>query len=102
VSAAGTDETCHKAFHRKADLQRHEQCVHDKDKQERIDCPFKKCSRKAEQGFLRKDHLTEHLRHFHNKDIPKRHRRANSGQQAQDDVEDERSMAHHYPGYQVQ
>jgi hypothetical protein len=85
VSESNPGQTCYKSFARKADLQRHEGCVHDKHKMERIDCPYKKCGRKAENGFLRRDHLTEHMRHFHNRDIPKKHRRSVS----QIDVEEE-------------
>ncbi len=35
------------------------------------DCPRKNCHRVGENGFKREDHLTEHLRKFHKKDIPK-------------------------------
>ena len=95
-----TGETCRKAFKRKADLQRHESTVHDKHKTDRMDCPYKKCARKAESGFLRKDHLTEHLRHFHNRDIPKKGRRGSSvNDNRVEEVVDEQSLARHYPQY---
>ena len=34
------------------------------------DCPEKGCGRTGEHGFHRKDHLREHLRRVHAKDIP--------------------------------
>jgi hypothetical protein len=86
--ASSGQHTCYKAFARKADLQRHESCVHDKEKMLRLDCTFKKCSRKGDAGFLRKDHLTEHLRHFHGVDLPKRNRKNIGGVQGQDDEDD--------------
>ncbi|KIW08960.1 uncharacterized protein PV09_00871 [Verruconis gallopava] len=79
-------ETCRKAFARKADLQRHETCVHDKDKVERIDCTVKKCNRKGGNGFLRRDHMTEHLRHYHSKDIPKKQRRSVPNAEEDDEI----------------
>lgn len=86
------ETTCDKSFARKADLQRHQSCVHDKDQMERLDCTFRKCTRKGVNGFLRKDHLTEHLRHFHNQKLPKRHRRGVSDVAMQGDEQDEDLM----------
>lgn len=37
-----------------------------------MDCPVGNCVRKGSIGFPRRDHLMEHLRTFHNHDIPKR------------------------------
>ena len=37
-----------------------------------IDCPFKRCVRKGDQGFTRNDHLVEHRRQFHMERIPKK------------------------------
>ncbi|OKL58140.1 hypothetical protein UA08_06478 [Talaromyces atroroseus] len=56
-------------FTRLADVKRHETSVHDPVP---IDCPVEDCSRKGHIGFPRRDHLIEHLRTFHNKNIPKR------------------------------
>jgi len=78
-----TNQTCYKVFKRKADLQRHEVCVHNIGHLQKLSCPFNRCSRKGDNGFKRKDHLTEHLRHYHAKDIPKRLRRASNGQSQQ-------------------
>lgn len=60
---------CGKLFTRLADVKRHETSVHDPVP---IDCPVDNCVRKGSIGFPRRDHLMEHLRTFHNKDIPKR------------------------------
>lgn len=65
------DETeCVAAFVRKADLTRHIHCVHEKKPQ--FSCPVRKCLRKGDQGFTRRSHRTEHLRHFHHRDITMR------------------------------
>jgi hypothetical protein len=84
------EQTCYRGFARKADLQRHMACVHDKAKQTRKDCPHRRCSRKGENGFLRQDHLTEHLRHFHNQAIPKRARRNShmNTEEPEDEIDD--------------
>jgi hypothetical protein len=58
-----------KHFSRKADVTRHIKSRHDV---KYIDCPKSKCERKGRQGFTRRDHLTEHLRGFHNAKLPKR------------------------------
>lgn len=58
-------------FKRHADLLRHMSTVHHKEDMEKFDCPRRSCPRKGENGFTRKDHLTEHLRNFHVQDIPK-------------------------------
>jgi hypothetical protein len=54
--------------------------VHDKDK--KFPCRFKKCTRKGDHAFTRKDHLTEHLRNYHKQAIEKKGRRG----AAEDDV----------------
>lgn len=36
------------------------------------DCPVDDCLRKDNNGFSRRDHLIEHLRSYHNWDVPKR------------------------------
>jgi hypothetical protein len=87
-----TQKTCYRAFARKADLQRHELCIHDKDKTPRIACKMNKCSRRGENGFLRRDHLTEHLRHFHSQDIPKRQKRQSQIEELEDDDDMEEEM----------
>lgn len=53
---------------RKADLKRHMDTVHGKPT---IDCEYKKCTRRGEDGFRRDDHYKEHLRGYHNAPIPK-------------------------------
>ena len=75
---------CPKRFARKADLERHQTCVHKKNGP-KLDCPKRKCARKGTQGFSRKDHLTEHLRHYHHEEIPKRSRRAGADDDEDDD-----------------
>lgn len=67
--------SCTSAFARKADRDRHKYCVHQKDQSEKKDCPEPNCLRKGDQGFTRSDHLTEHLRNFHHKELPRRSRR---------------------------
>ncbi|KAK5958050.1 hypothetical protein OHC33_001240 [Knufia fluminis] len=52
---------------RKADLKRHMQSVHDKP---HIDCKYKKCDRKGDNGFRRQDHYREHLRGYHSEPSP--------------------------------
>jgi len=63
-----------RSFSRQADVRRHMASVHTKP---HLDCPKPRCNRRGENGFLRQDHLTEHLRQYHREDIPKgRKRRA--------------------------
>ncbi|OMP82851.1 hypothetical protein BK809_0001041 [Diplodia seriata] len=61
-----------RGFKRHADLLRHMSTVHHRGDREKFDCPKRTCPRKGENGFTRKDHLTEHLRNFHLQRIPKR------------------------------
>ncbi|KAF2805037.1 uncharacterized protein BDZ99DRAFT_396574, partial [Mytilinidion resinicola] len=35
-------------------------------------CTVHRCSRVGPRGFSRRDHLTEHLRSYHQQNIPKR------------------------------
>ena len=56
-------------YSRKADLKRHVESTHEK---KFLDCPFQRCERRGENGFTRKDHLTEHLRGYHREAMPKR------------------------------
>jgi len=72
---------CLSAFARKADRDRHYECVHNKSENKKFPCEVKGCNRVGDQCFTRKDHLVEHLRNYHRKDIPKRktHRRNNVG-----------------------
>jgi len=74
---------------RKADLSRHIDCVHLKVPQ--FSCPVKNCARKGANGFTRRDHRTEHLRHFHHRVIPKRPR----GNQNMDEEDDEDDTHYH-------
>ena len=43
--------------------------------EEKFDCPARGCGRTGKHGFDRKDHLREHLRKAHEKDIPEHSRR---------------------------
>lgn len=66
---------CGRAFRRKADLLRHSVCVHHKELAKIYYCNARVCDRNqqgAMGGFTRKDHLVEHLRNFHHRNIPKR------------------------------
>lgn len=58
-----------KSFSRKADVGRHMKSQHEP---KYIDCPFKRCTRKGDNGFTRQDHLIEHQRQYHGQDIRKR------------------------------
>jgi hypothetical protein len=58
-------------FRRKADVTRHLKSTHNKTY---LNCPKCKCHRKDFNGFTRQDHLVEHLRQYHQENIPKRHR----------------------------
>ena len=69
---ACTKPGCNSAFARKADRDRHYECVHNKTENKKFPCEVKGCSRVGDQCFTRKDHLMEHLRNYHRKDIPKR------------------------------
>ena len=57
-------------FRRAADLDRHYKDTHRP--QYLFDCPDKKCNRVGENGFKRYDHLVEHRRTVHVKNIPKK------------------------------
>jgi hypothetical protein len=57
-------------FTRNADLLRHISSVHHRSNL--YPCPEEGCERKGNRSFTRKDHLTEHLRTYHGRDIPKR------------------------------
>jgi hypothetical protein len=46
--------------------------VHNKKESKIYECDAPRCSRKGSHGFTRKDHLTEHLRNYHHRSIPKR------------------------------
>jgi len=64
-----------KPFARKADMQRHQDQVHRRAKLELHDCWVAHCTRRGpgpRGAFGRKDHLLEHLRNYHNLQIPKR------------------------------
>ncbi|OJD34618.1 c2h2 finger domain [Diplodia corticola] len=65
-----------KGFKRHTDLVRHMSTVHHREDQGKFDCVQRTCPRKGENGFTRKDHLTEHLRNFHLRSIPKRRGRS--------------------------
>lgn len=67
-------------FHRSTDLERHLQTVHST--QKLFPCVMKRCNRKGENGFSRKDHLSQHLRDVHSLDIPKVWRRSRSAKAA--------------------
>jgi len=62
---------------RKADLVRHMKFVHHPDTTEIWYCDAPRCERNkngSQGGFTRKDHLVEHLRSYHHRNIPKRRR----------------------------
>ncbi|KAF2665320.1 hypothetical protein BT63DRAFT_416887 [Microthyrium microscopicum] len=63
---------CDVAFARKADKDRHFECVHNRDRNKKYDCTWDGCPRRGDGGFTRRDHLREHLRNFHHENIPKR------------------------------
>lgn len=63
--------TSNAQFTRLADLQRHQSTVHGMGTPE-FPCTVPRCSRVGDKGFTRRDHLIEHLRSFHQLDIPKR------------------------------
>ena len=56
---------------RQYDLDRHQKTHFPSGPGEKFDCPARGCGRTGEHGFKRKDHLREHLRKVHAKDIPK-------------------------------
>ncbi|KAI9855148.1 MAG: hypothetical protein M1824_006288 [Vezdaea acicularis] len=60
----------HGKFRRAADLDRHYKDTHNP--QYLFDCPDKNCNRVGENGFKRQDHLVEHRRTVHVKNIPKK------------------------------
>ncbi|KAL2014847.1 hypothetical protein VTN00DRAFT_2372 [Thermoascus crustaceus] len=62
-------DDCGRSFTRLADLRRHSSSVHYPVFQ---NCPVPNCSRKGTNGFPRKDHLIEHMRSYHHKNIAKR------------------------------
>jgi len=70
---------CSAAFSRKADKDRHFECVHRRGANKKHDCPVVKCTRNGDLGFTRKDHLTEHLRNYHHQQIPKRKKARSDG-----------------------
>lgn len=45
---------------------------------ERLDCPRLNCSRKGDNGFTRRDHLTEHLRYYHGYEYSQKPARADT------------------------
>ena len=67
--------SCIHTAKRKADVERHYNCVHCKAEMELHDCPVHKCTRKGpgkKGGFTRRDHLIEHLRSYHGVNVPKK------------------------------
>ena len=56
-------------------MNRHEKTHTTHSPEERLNCPARGCGRTGEYGFVRKDHLREHLRKVHAKDIPQQNRR---------------------------
>jgi len=88
---------CGRTFKRKADLVRHTQCVHYAETAKIWYCDAPRCDRNknGQHGaFTRKDHLVEHLRSYHHRDIPKRKR----GKGIEED-QPEQSTAQHVDGY---
>ena len=56
-------------------MDRHERTHTPLTPEERLNCPARGCGRIREHGFYGKDHLHEHFRREHPKDIPKHNRR---------------------------
>ena len=59
---------CEAAFSRLTDLKRHMRSFHE---QHLIDCPYNWCGRTGHYGFVRMDHLNEHILEFHKANIRK-------------------------------
>lgn len=72
---------CDGAFRRSADLERHVQQVHNPGQSASYYCDYRRCNRSESSPennpFGRKDHYRDHLRDYHNEDLPKRE--GNSG-----------------------
>lgn len=58
-----------RSLSRRADLRRHVLSMHGGPT---IDCEYKKCIRKGDDGFCREDHYREHLRGYHCQELPPR------------------------------
>ncbi|KAK0517052.1 hypothetical protein JMJ35_000207 [Cladonia borealis] len=71
-------ERCEYQTKRQYDLDRHQKTHFPSQPGEKHDCPGRGCGRTGEHGFDRKDHLREHLRKVHAKDIPKQGRSSRS------------------------
>ena len=67
---------CEYRTKRSYDLDRHQRTHFPSQPGEKFDCPGRGCGRKGEHGFHRKDHLREHLRKVHAREIPKQGRRS--------------------------
>ena len=74
-------EHCEYQTKRPYDLARHLKTHFPAQPGEKFDCPGRGCGRIDEHGFDRKDHLREHLRKVHAKDIPKQGRNRKSSRQ---------------------
>ena len=72
---------CEYQTKRQYDLDRHQKTHFPSQPGEKFDCPGRGCGRTGEHGFDRKDHLREHLRKVHAKDIPKQGRSRKSTRQ---------------------
>ena len=66
---------CEYQTSRQYDLDRHLEYHCPSNPPEKFDCTIRGCDRTGEHAFSRKDHLKEHLRTVHAKDIPKQGRR---------------------------
>ena len=69
-------DRCEYQTKRQYDLDRHQKTHFPSEPGEKFPCPGRGCGRTGEHGFDRKDHLREHLRKVHAKDIPKQNRRS--------------------------
>ena len=67
---------CEYQTRRQYDLDRHQRVHIPSVPGEKHDCPRRGCGRTGKKGFDRKDHLREHLRKVHTRDIPKQIRRS--------------------------
>ena len=62
-------DNCQYVTERLHDMKRHKASKHDEGHR-LIDCPYEDCGRTGMKGFKRKDHLREHSRRWHRRDLP--------------------------------
>ena len=67
---------CDHITKREHDLKRHSKAKHSETDKllargEMMDCPYSGCGHKGRHGFKRKDHLRDHCKRYHRRDLPK-------------------------------